>query len=289
MEKIDVKKVIACVDGSKWSQSISAYGAFFSKTLLCPLDLLHTIEHPHTASSLDLSGNLNLGARDALLQTLISEEENESKERIKRGRVFLETFLKQAHDEGAHPVSIVQRHGNLYETLLEMESNIRVLILGLRGEDHEGETFSIGAQVEEIIRSLHVPILLINQAFKVPQKILIAYDGSASSKKALEMVGKEPLFTNVERHIVNVHKNKETSEALLHEACSLLGKYTSAKVQSISLQGEPVDALVAYQESMHIDLMAMGAFSHHRLRDALMGSFTLKLLAQTKKPLLLLR
>ncbi|KFL33118.1 MULTISPECIES: universal stress protein, partial [unclassified Sulfurospirillum] len=170
-----------------------------------------------------------------------------------------------------------------------IESSIRVLVLGLRGEDHERDNFSIGTQVEEIIRSLHVPILLVNQEFKTPQKVLIAYDGSPSSKKALAMVLNEPLFAKIERHIVYVHHDKEASEKLLNEACALLGESALHKSVFVSLQGEPVAALLAYQEKQGIDLMAMGAFSHSRLRDALLGSFTAKILSQTQKPLLLLR
>ena len=38
-----------------------------------------------------------------------------------------------------------------------------------------------------------------------------------------------------------------------------------------------------------IDLTIMGAFSHNRFRDFLLGSFTAKMLAATNRPLLLLR
>jgi len=47
--------------------------------------------------------------------------------------------------------------------------------------------------------------------------------------------------------------------------------------------------LCAYQEKHAIDLTIMGAFSHTRLREMLLGSFTVKMLLHTKKPLLLLR
>ena len=38
-----------------------------------------------------------------------------------------------------------------------------------------------------------------------------------------------------------------------------------------------------------IELTLMGAFSHNRFRDLLLGSFTAKMLAATNRPLLLLR
>ncbi len=47
--------------------------------------------------------------------------------------------------------------------------------------------------------------------------------------------------------------------------------------------------LASYQAKEGIDLTVMGAYSHHRIRDVLLGSFTAKMLSKTQKPLLLLR
>lgn len=278
------KKIIACVDGSFLSEAVCDFGAFFSKTLGLPLELLHTVEHLHVSAQMDLSGNIGLGARDDLLETLIDEDKSESKKAISEGKKMLLELQERALTKEAYEVKIVQKHGELYENVETQKEEIRLLIFGLRGKDHESDTHSIGAQVEELIRTLNVPILLVNEAFHVPNKILIAYDGSSASQKALEMVAQEPLFKNVERHIVNVNKNQELSISLLREACA-----TFENVQSISLQGEPVESLLSYREKNGMDIIAMGAFSHSRIRDALFGSFTSQMILKTTKPLLLLR
>lgn len=278
------KKIIACVDGSFLSEAVCDFGAFFSKTLGLPLELLNTVEHLHVSAQMNLSGNIGLGARDDLLETLIDEDKSESKKAISEGKKMLLALQERALTKEAHEVKIVQKHGELYENVEVQKEEIRLLILGLRGKDHESDTHAIGAQVEELIRTLNVPILLVNEAFREPRKILIAYDGSSASQKALEMVAQEPLFKNVERHIVNVNKNQELSTSLLREACA-----TFENVQSISLQGEPVESLLSYQDKNEMDIIAMGAFSHSRIRDALFGSFTSKMIFKTTKPLLLLR
>ena len=64
---------------------------------------------------------------------------------------------------------------------------------------------------------------------------------------------------------------------------------TGLQVTSANLQGKTVDALVSYQQEHSIDLTVMGAFSHNRLRDLLLGSVTAKMLLSTNQPLLLLR
>ena len=46
---------------------------------------------------------------------------------------------------------------------------------------------------------------------------------------------------------------------------------------------------VNIQDNRDIDLTIMGAFSHTRIHDLILGSFTVKMLLNTKTPLLLLR
>jgi len=279
-------EILACVDGSKLSEAVCDYGAFLSQSLELPLRLLSTIEHPHTSVVTNLSGTIGVESKATLLEALICEEEAQSKRLMAHSKVLLQTLQDRAQKSGALHVEIEQKHGNLYETLLEKEQSIRVLIIGLRGEQHEENPLAIGSQVEEIVRSLHVPILLINQAFQIPKKVLIAYDGSAHAQKALEMVAKTPLFGAVERHIVTVTKDDALAQKVLEEAKV---KFNEQGVILSALHGEPVEALLRYQEEHTIDLIAMGAFSHHVLRDLFFGSFTAKMLLHSTKPLLLLR
>lgn len=283
------KKIIACVDGSILSEAVCDFGAFFSKTLGLSLELLSVVEHLHVSAQTDLSGNIGLGSRDDLLESLIDEDKSESKKAIVEGKEMLLRLQERALKKEAKAVKIVQKHGELYENVQAQKEEIRLLILGLRGKDHESNVHAIGSQVEELIRTLNVPILLVNEAFFEPRKILIAYDGSPSSKKAIDMVVKEPLFNHVERHIVNVHKDKALSSFMLEEATHILETLSFSTLHTASLQGEPIRELLNYQKEKSIDLIAMGAFSHSRIRDALFGSFTSKMILSTPKPLLLLR
>ena len=283
------KKIIACVDGSILSEAVCDFGAFFSKTLGLSLELLSVVEHLHVSAQTDLSGNIGLGSRDDLLESLIDEDKSESKKAIVEGKEMLLRLQERTLKKEAKAVKIVQKHGELYENVQAHKEEIRLLILGLRGKDHESNVHAIGSQVEELIRTLNVPILLVNEAFFEPRKILIAYDGSPSSKKAIDMVVKEPLFNHVERHIVNVHKDKALSSFMLEEATHILETLSFSTLYTASLQGEPIKELLNYQKEKSIDLIAMGAFSHSRIRDALFGSFTSKMILSTPKPLLLLR
>ena len=281
--------VFAGIDGSLLSEAVCDYAAWMAKRINAPLKLLHTIDHHHEkAESMDLSGNFGIDDRDHLLEEMTEHEQQLSKLRIQQGKTLLSTaknrLLKQ---EGIDPIPCLQ-HGGLIESLVEDENSIRALVVGIRGKVHEQQTDKIGAKLEPLIRSLHRPILVVNEAFHEPHNIMIAYDGSEAAEKAVAMVASSPLYTGLTCHLVCVRK-KQTDDNLLDLAAQKLRNGEDKKIITSRLLGKAEQELCEYQNSHNIDMTIMGAFSHTRIHDLLLGSFTVKMLVNTKKPLLLLR
>ena len=277
--------VLCCVDGSSVTEAVCDYSSWISKTIGAPLKLLHTIEHRENPVIADYSGAIGLGSSEELLHELTELEQKRSRLLIKQGQLMLSAAKKRLADSGIESIELRQRHGALSDSLIELEDQIGILVVGIRGEEHEKVDAGIGTQLETVIRSLHKPILVVNKAYTEPKKVMLAYDGSESCKKALAMIASSPLFKNIPCHIVHVgdHGNE-----LLEAAASIL-KAVGNPVVTIQLRGKIEEALAQYQRDQQIDLTIMGAFSHNRFRDFLLGSFTAKMLASTNRPLLLLR
>ena len=286
----ETNNVIACVDGSGLSGAVCDYAAWISQRVNAPLKLLHTIDHhPETAAITDLSGNIGVDSRDHLLEDIIRIEQQHSKLRLQQGKTLLQTAKKRVMQNGIADPIISQRHGNLVESLIELEDSIRVLVIGLRGKGHDNQPGQIGAKLESIIRSLHKPILVVNEAFKSPQRIMLAYDGSNSAEKAVDMVASSPLYKGLTCHLVCVSKDEATSQKLLDAAANKIIQAGGIDLITQKLSGKIDQALCDYQAGQAIDMTIMGAYSHTRLHDMLLGSFTTKMLLSTRKPLLLLR
>ncbi|MEJ5168066.1 MAG: universal stress protein, partial [Arcobacteraceae bacterium] len=181
-----------------------------------------------------------------------------------------------------------QRHGKLYDNLVELQAKVRLLIIGLRGKDSQGNNI-VGEQIEEILRNIEVPTLLVNQEFRPINKLMMAYDGSTSSIKALQSIVKSPLFKqDVRRYIVNVCNDERKSRMLLAQAAELLHD-TKLNIELVSIKGEPLNELLKFQSEHDIDAIVMGAFSHGKIRSAIFGSFTSKMIQNSSKPLILIR
>jgi len=282
------KKILVCVDGSFYSKSACDYGIFIAKQLDIPLFLLNVVEHHHNAKHTDLTGNIGLGTKETLLEELTKEEAQISKTLIANGRKILQELSAYAKEQGIQKIHTLQRHGELDETLEELTAETKIAIIGLRGQDNEGNNLRIGNHVETIIRTLNIPILLVNSSFKPINSILMAYDGSDFANKAIYTATQDPIFPNVKRVIANVNKEESISAKLLSDAKQLFSK-AQINVETTSLKGDAVEALLNYQEENNLDIIAMGAYSHNRLRSVIFGSFTSKMLLKAKTPLLLFR
>ncbi|NVJ49328.1 MAG: universal stress protein [Gammaproteobacteria bacterium] len=280
--------VLSCIDGSRLAEAVCDYSIWIANAVSAPLKFLHTIEHTASAAVADLTGTIGLGASEDLLRELTQVEQSRSKLLIEQGNRMLKGAKERAITQKVATVEVRQRHGLLSEALVEMEAQIRVLVVGIRGELHEQQDSGIGTQLESIIRSLHKPILVVNTEFKKPRTAMLAYDGSEAAEKALAMVASSPLFDEVTIHLVYVGEQTAQSEQLLQSAQTKMAQ-RQRDVRVVLLSGAIEDVLPEYQVAEDIDLTIMGAFSHNRLRHFLLGSFTAQMLQRTNRPLLLLR
>ncbi|MCD2451728.1 universal stress protein [Methylicorpusculum oleiharenae] len=281
--------VLAGIDGSSLTNAVCDYAAWLAQKADAPLKLLHTIDHhPEATDHTDLTGNIGVDSRDHLMDELTQLEQQRSKLRLQQGKQFLQVARERVMQAGVLDPITSQRHGSLVESLIELESDLRVLVIGVRGKVHENQPDKIGAKLESIIRSLHKPILVVNAEFKEPERIMLAYDGSQASEKALDMVANSPLYKGLTCHLVCVSKDEGKGQ-LLEIAANKLHLAGGIEVIAKKLVGKPELALSEYHEQKAIDMTVMGAFGHTRIHDWLLGSFTVKMLTHSLKPLLLLR
>lgn len=276
--------VLCCVDGKNYSQSACDYAVMISNNMNLPLRFLNIIEHSSKVKKLNLSGSIKLGEKDDLLQEYTNEETTKSQYAIKIGKELLNTLKQKALQTCKNEVTILQIHGDVIETILDYEKEVSILVIGIKShEEHK-----IGENVKDIIRAIHKPVLLVNNEFVEPEKLLIAYNGSNESKKLLNETSLKPIFKNIKRDIVNINEDKTLSFKLLNEAKEIFAKQ-NIEVDTSVLSGEPKEAIFNYFEQNNCDILAMGAFGHSRLKEFIFGSFTSEMLGKIKKPILLFR
>src|SRR5690625_1468044 len=280
---------MACIDGSQSWSAVCDYGIWASKRLLAPLMFLHVLDQKQYPVATDLSGNIGLGSREHLLQELAALDEQRSKLALEQGRVMLEAAKERAIAEGVDNPQVRQRHGNLVETLSELEEGIRLLVMGKHGANSSSLRQHIGTHLESVVRTMHRPILVTPLSpFKEPASAMIAFDGSATTRKGVEMLAASPLLKGLPLHLVMVGAETSDATAQLDWAQGVLqnaGFTAHTTIHAVEVES----TLRTYQSSHAIDLLVMGAYGHSRIRRFLVGSTTNSMIRTTSLPLLLLR
>jgi nucleotide-binding universal stress UspA family protein len=280
--------IVSCVDGSLASTAVCDAGAWVSRRLNLPLLLLHVLEKSTSPAKVDFSGNIGLGSREHLLEELVALDEKRGRLALEHGKRLLVAARRCVQDNGAIDVTTLARHERLLDTLLELESDIGLLIMGKQGNDHSRATDTLGSHLESVIRGVHRPVLVVTPDFTPPERFLLAFDGSVTAQRVLEMVATSPLLKGLVCHLVMVGHATLEDEAALASAAD---KLTTAgfAVSKQRLDGEVPRALHHYQHEHGIELMVMGAYGHSRIRQFFIGSVTANMLSSSKIPLLLLR
>ncbi|MBW5799394.1 universal stress protein [Halomonas elongata] len=282
------EQVMAAIDGSPVSEDVCDYAAWASLALDAPLTFLHVVDnHPQTAEA-NLSGNIGLGAREHLLEELSHLDEQRAKIAQERGRLMLQAAKERAVEDGVAEPATRQRNGTLVETLDELEEEIRLLVIGKRGETAHQAREHLGSNLERVVRGLHRPILMVPETFKRPERVMIAFDGSKTTRKGVEMLAKSPLFQGIPVHVVIVGAETGDNRSQLDWALKTL-RDAGHEAEGAIRAGDVEPTLHAYQEEQNIDLLVMGAYGHSRIRHLLVGSTTTVMLQRAEVPVLLLR
>ncbi|MCP9339993.1 universal stress protein [Stutzerimonas xanthomarina] len=283
-----MNQVLACIDGSPQAAAVCDCAAWASLKLDAPLTLLHVLDHQQYPAAGNLSGIIGLGSREYLLEELAALDAKRSKLALEEGRMMLDAAKQRVLNAGVLQPEARQRHGDLVESLHELERDTRLLVIGKQGEDSGSDRQLIGSQLESVIRTLHRPILVTLANFSVPTSVMLAFDGSDTSRKGVEMIASSPLFQGIPIHLVMISEDTGDSRALLESARDAL---TAAgfEVRIAIRAGEVEPMLHAYQAEHGIGLLVMGAYGHSRIRQFLVGSTTSRMIRTTTTPLLLLR
>ncbi|KZB52877.1 universal stress protein [Thalassospira xiamenensis] len=279
--------LIALIDGSGYSQSVRDLTCWVAERTAASVELMHVLGRRGVGSEpTDLSGNLKLGARTALLQELADLDEQKAKLELKRGRLLLEEAKSGLEETGLSSVSTKLRHGDLIDAIGEFEGDADLIVIGKRGEAADFAKLHLGSNLERVVRSATKPVLVASRAFKPISKFLIAFDGGESAMKAVRHIAGGKLFTGLPCVLLCVGKPTDSLQEKLDDAAALLRK-AGYEVEASFEAGEPEDVIKNRIESDNIDLLVMGAYGHSRIRNLIIGSTTTEMVRSCQVPVMM--
>lgn len=282
-------KILALTDGSVYAPSVYDHAAWAARRMAASVEVLHVLDHHREKAAVaDFSGTIGVDARDELLSQLADLDAARSKVAMTQARLVLDHARDHLTAAGIAELTLSQRHGRLVETLAEREAGAELVVIGKRGEAADPDGGHLGANLERVIRGSSRPVLVASRAFKPIARMLIAYDGGPSARKAVAHVAAQPLLKGIACHLLMIGP----ATAANREKLALAGETLAAAgidVKATLADGEPEARIADHVTAQDINLLVVGAYGHSRIRHLIVGSTTTALIRTCRVPLLMFR
>lgn len=281
--------LIALIDGSVYSHSVCDHAAWVAKRAEASVEVVHVLGRRNVGpDQTDLSGNLKLGARTALLEELAELDAQKAKLAMKHGRLMLEDATARFAEDGVDKVETKLRHGDLVDAVHEFEKDADLIVIGKRGEAADFAKLHLGSNLERVVRGAHKPVLVASRAFKPIEKILIAFDGGPSVMKAIDHISQSKVFAGLACTLLTVGEPGKDAQQSRDDAAAIL-ENAGISVDLADEKGEPEAAIKSRIEADGFDMLVMGAYGHSRIRNLIIGSTTTEMVRSCLVPVLLFR
>lgn len=277
-----IKSILIPTDGSPNSKIALEYGLYLSSLFSAELTGLNVIdvrslEGPFLS---DISGSLGFSPYQNYLpkfQQILEE----------RRELILEDFRKLCEIKSVQPK--IKRHTGIISNIIAEEAKrVDLVIIAQRGEHEKWSSGLLGSTTESVVRKSPRPVLVTPNLFRSFSNVLIAYDGGIEGNKALKTACELFAPLNITLTVVFATIQEDAYKELKSEVEEFIGPY-HLNIELVWLKGEAGKEILNYAENNAIDLIVMGAFSHSRIHDLILGGTTAFVIRKSTIPILLNR
>jgi nucleotide-binding universal stress UspA family protein len=161
-----------------------------------------------------------------------------------------------------------------------------LIVIGRDSDFHGNPGGRLTKTVERLLKDSCRPLIVTPDSTSRSSRIVIAYDGSAPSARALQIFTLLGLGDRSELHVIAVDPDRAAADRRTRNAATYLARYGyAAAAHPIASEDDPADLVIAQAQSLDAGMLVMGAHGHRGWREALLGSFTTRLLARSPTPL----
>jgi nucleotide-binding universal stress UspA family protein len=141
---------------------------------------------------------------------------------------------------------------------------------------------TIDSLVAPVIRSSVRPVLVAGTEFREESEIrniLVAYDGSSHSARALQVAAELAARSGVNCRLITIAPLEEAGWEILIPAEAFLAHHGVIPDKQGVVSSKPSSVISDLVVSESVDLLIMGAYGHSPIREVLFGSTTERVLA----------
>ena len=284
-----IKSILVPLDGSDQSRTALVTAIGLAVDCDAHVEALHVRSNPKDAVPL-----LGEGMSGAVIEEIITAAEKESVERARKARAIFDEVCASTGIAWADNPSLVSGPSALWTEDLGREDEIvayrgrlaDIIVLN-RPTDETAVSASMtlnAALVETGRGALIVPPA---GAEKIGKRVAISWNGSAEAARAVAAA--MPLIEQAESvHILTIDVDDYPTDAATQLARYLSWHGVNAEIESSAVTNSQVAQTVLSKcAEWDADLLVMGAYTHSRLRQLIMGGVTRHILNEATLPVIM--
>jgi nucleotide-binding universal stress UspA family protein len=278
-----INTILMPVDGSANSFTAVDYGAYLAPKLEASLTGLHVIDVNLLQGPMmtDMSATAEMPSCDVFFEEIETSLQEKADD-------ILKNFRDRCKTAGVSCLA-KKNIGAIKSAIIEEAETSDLVVMAKNGKRfHLKEGGMIGSVTEVVIRRSGKPVMVIPESFQKIKSIGMAYDGSASAREALQLTLNVSKQTKWPVTVVIISADTAKAADLSAQVKSI-AQEGLAGCEVIISSGKEADEILKFIRAGSIELMAMGAYGHNRLRELILGSTTSQIIQKSPIPILLVR
>jgi nucleotide-binding universal stress UspA family protein len=274
-----IKNILTALDDSQSSDSARKLSVHMAKSYKATVTGIGILDEPWIAApeAIPLGG---AAFKVDLDQRLLQE----AKHRVHKLEKSFETYCKS---EGAS-CNIIDATGVPAYEIENFLTEYDLLVIGKNADFHFNLTQETALSIRHLLQNNPRPVIVTGPTLPNPTSshVLVAFDGTIASSKALHMALLMGIFKGKTVHIASVHTDEEDARDLVNTASKLYQNHgITAHIHPIASSQKPAKVLMELIEDIKPSFLVMGAYGHGGLAYLFIGSCAKDLLKQTDVPI----
>lgn len=276
-----LRSLLVGIDGSDDCVAAVELGIQWAKRFRCLLVAIGVVDEPSIRGS-QPEGKVSRsyqGAYDQLLKNARREVEQ-----------ALENLAIRCSEEQI-AFKLLEEEGEPCDRILTEMQRYDLMLLGCKTHFRHGSERHPCVTLERVLRNAPRPVVVTpaDLCENRGDEIVIAYDGSVQSARALQAFLATGLAATGPIHVFTVHRESSIEAARIADRAIEFLRFHEIDAERVSLASDasPSKLFLDFATKRRAGLLVMGAYGQPRVSEFFFGSATCSALKESKLPLLL--
>jgi nucleotide-binding universal stress UspA family protein len=261
-----IKNILVPHDGSAHAASAAGYALWLAKKFGATVTGLHVVDSVALEGSFlhDISGSMGFEPFMDFSSKMRAILEG-------NGKTVLDNFVSRCSQAKVKCHETLSS-GIVSTSICEHARLSDLVVMGRRGTNAGFEYGLMGSVAEAVVRKSSKPVMVVPSEFKEPSSILVSYDGSTNSSKALHSAAEFSKAFSMPLTVLTASNDAGGPQKLKDAEDYLLPYKIDMKL--VHVKGDAPSDIVDYLKENEFDLIFMGSSHHSRVFELVLGSTT---------------